>query len=248
MSIILNEREFAENALRDHILGAKPVETLSRVARYYYAEGYKKTEIGHKLEDFMLQCDPAVNIVKWQSTIDWVAKGADKLELIELDYIPVTQKELDVCGLLSGLQLPRLMFTLICLAKYGDAINEKNNGWVNREDKDVFRLANITTPVVRQSLMMNDLMTMGLIKFSKKVDNINTNVLCLDHKGEPALKISDFRNLGNQYMKYMGGPYFECTSCGLVIRRTNNNHLYCPDCAAEANRLKTRSWQKGLSL
>ena len=45
VNVILSERVFAENAIENRTLGNKPVETLSRIARYYYSEGYKKKEI-----------------------------------------------------------------------------------------------------------------------------------------------------------------------------------------------------------
>lgn len=236
MSIVLNERDFAIDALNRCSLDPKPLETLGRVAKYYSAEGYKKQEIRSLLEDFMLKCDPTINIVKWQDAIDRQIRAADKTTLIELDSIPVTKKELTVCDSLPGKQMRRLMFSLICLAKYSNAVSVKNDNWVNRQDKEIFKLANVVTSIKRQSLMLNDLREAGLVRFSRKVDNININVQCLDYDSEPLLQISDFRNLGYQYMRYCGEPYFECSSCGVVIKRTSNVQKYCRDCAIDINR------------
>lgn len=233
MSIILNERDYAEYALKNNYLSHKPTETLSRVAKYYYSEGFSKKDIHIKLEDFLLQCDPNTAIVKWQDTIDRQIKEAEKYPLVEIDGIPITKAELDICNKLEKKQSRRLMFALICLAKLSNIINTKNNNWVNRPDKEIFKLANIVTPIKRQSLMLNDLRELGLIKFSKKVDNININVTCINNDSDPILYISDFRNLGYQYLKYCGEPYFECQSCGITIKRANNCHKYCTDCASE---------------
>lgn len=240
MGIVLNEREFAEQALESYTLGSKPLETLGRIARYYTADGYKRGEICSLLEGFLLKCDPGINIVKWQDAIERQVKAASKFGLIEIDSIPITQAELDVCGALSGVQMKRLMFTLICLAKYSNAVNEKNNGWVNRPDIEIFKMANVVTSVKRQSLMLNDLRALGLIRFSRKVDNININVECIDYTGNAVLNIVDFRNLGYQYLRYCGEPYFECESCGIVIKRTNNSQRYCRECGIEINRQKSR--------
>lgn len=240
MSIVLNEREYAMAALQRCDLGAKPLETLGRIAKYYRSEGYKKTEIHRMLESFVLKCDPSINIVKWQDAIAKQVKGTDKYSLVEIDGIPITQKELDICNSLSGKQVKRLMFTLICIAKFNNAANDKNNGWVNRQDNEIFRMANVTTPIKRQSLMLNDLRELGLIRFSRKVDNININVTCIDDNGDPALIITDYRNLGYQYMKYCGEPYFECASCGIVVKRGSNIQKYCHDCAVDVNRQRAR--------
>lgn len=241
MSIVLNEREYVEKILDRCTLGIKPTETLSRVARYYSSQGFTKQNIRSELESFMIRCDASINLVKWQETIDRIVKGADKFPLIDIESVPITGKEIEVCDALDGVQPRRLMFTLICLAKYSDLVNDKNGGWVNRPDKEIFKLANVVTSIKRQSLMLNDFRAAGLIRFSRKVDNVNINVQCLDTSGDAVLEIKDFRNLGYQYMRFHGDPYIECEECGIVIKKRSNAQKYCHDCAIDVNRQRTRN-------
>lgn len=238
MNIVLNERAFVEEALSSLSLGTKPVETIGRVARYYYNEGYKKAEISALLEDFMIKCDPSINIVKWQSTIDHQANSADKYALVDVGSISVTKSEMDKIRSLNGWLLQRLMFTMLCLAKYGNAISESNNNWVNRKDRDIFSLANIAITTKRQSLMINDLWTTGYIGYSKVVDNVNLNVKIVDDDSPSVFQIYDFRNLGNQYMRYCGEKYIECQCCGVVVKERHGKQKYCSDCAVEVDRKK----------
>lgn len=238
-NIILNERACAEYALDNLSLGAKPIETLGRVARYYYSIGYKKKDIGSLLEDFMLKCDPAINIVKWQAAIDRQVSNADKYELIDISGISITRAEIDKIQQIDGKLLQRLMFAMLCLAKYGNAVNPKNNNWVNKKDKEIFSLANISLTTKRQSLMINDLWTMQYIGFSRVVDNININVKIIDDSSPTVLYISDFRNLGNQYMRYCGEKYIECECCGKVVKENHGKQHYCNECAIEIDRQKS---------
>lgn len=241
MSIVLNEREYVEKALDNCVLGPKPTETLSRIARYFFSvDGFKKADVYTELENFMLRCDPSINLVKWQDTLDRIVKVATKFPLIYIESVPITQKEMEICDSLDGVQSRRVMFTLICLAKYSDLVNEKNGGWVNRQDKEIFKLANVVTSIKRQSLMLNDFREAGLIRFSRKVDNVNINVPCIDNDGSAVLKVNDFRNLGYQYMRFHGGSYIECEECGLVIKRRSNAQKYCHDCAVDVNRQRAR--------
>ena len=237
-NIVLNEKACAEYALENFMLGTKPVETIGRVARYYHSEGYKKREIGSLLEDFMLKCDPTVNIVKWQSTIDRQVNSADKYGLIDIPGITVTKGEMEKIRSINGKLLQRLMFTMLCVAKYGNAISPINNNWVNRKDGEIFRLANIVITTKRQSLMINDLWSLEYIGYSRVVDNININVKIIDNASPPELIIDDFRNLGNQYMKYCGEKYIGCKCCGLTVRQNKNVQIYCPDCAVDVDRQK----------
>lgn len=239
INIVLNERDYAERMLEIRSLGQNPASTISKIAKYYHAEGYKRSEIERNLELFMVRCDPNINIVKWQGAIDYAVKSSSKYPLLDIDYIGITDSELKKIALLKKKMQAKLMFTLLCIAKYGNAVNPNNNNWVNYSDRDIFSMANIIITSHRQSLMMNDLMNAGYIKFSKVVDNVNTNVKIVDYDSPTVLKITDFRDLGNQYMRFLGDRYFECKCCGRVVKQKNNAQKYCASCASEMNNKKT---------
>lgn len=236
MVIVLNEYEWAEKMLNSHDLGKKPMETLARISKYYYANHYTKREIRKKLNAFLLQCDPNISLLQWSNVIDRVIKSVNKYPLIELDGVSITKDELEVIETLEGRQLKRLAFTLLCVAKYWDEVSPKNRHWVNTSDKDIIQMANINTSIKRQSMLFGQLHNAGLIQFSKKIDNLNVRVMFIK-EGEPAMYIQDFRNLGYQYLKYYGEPYFECENCGIVTRiqdpAKGRKQKYCPSCALE---------------
>lgn len=236
MSIVLNEYEWAERMVNNHELGKKPIETLSRVAKYYYANQYSKKEVRKLLDSFLTQCDPSVSLVHWSDTLDRVAKSVDKFPIICLDGIRITQKELERIESLGGKQARRLAFTLLCVAKYWDAVSASNNHWVNSPDKEIMQMANINTSVKRQSMMFGELRDAGFIRFSKKIDNLNVQVLFMED-GETAIHIQDFRNIGYQYLKHYGEPYFDCVNCGITVKiqepAKGRRQKYCPSCAVE---------------
>lgn len=240
MSIVLNEYEWAERMINNHDLGKKPMETLNRVAKYYLATGYSKREIRRMLDTFLVQCDPSVSLPNWSDTLDRVVKNADKYPIIRMDGVDVTVKELKTIEKLEGKQLQRLAFTLLCVSKYWDMVSQRNDHWVNSSDKEIMQLANINTSIKRQSAMFAKLREVGMLKFSRKIDNLNVQVTFIED-GEAALHIQDFRNLGYQYLKYRGGSYFECDNCGLTVKiqepARGRKQKYCPSCAIE---VKTR--------
>lgn len=236
MSIVLNEYEWAERMINSHELGKKPIETLSRVAKYYYANQYSKKDVRKLLDTFLTQCDPSVSLVHWSDTLDRVAKSVDKFPIIRLDGICITQKELEKIETLGGKQAKRLAFTLLCVAKYWDAVSDFNNHWVNSSDKEIMQMANINTSVKRQSMMFGELRDAGFIRFSKKIDNLNVQVMFMED-GETAMFIQDFRNIGYQYLKHCGEPYFDCVNCGITVKIQEpfkgRRQKYCPSCAVE---------------
>lgn len=234
MSIVLNEYEWAENVIRERALGKHPYETLSRVAKYYTYQNMKKSEVRQKLDEFMLECDPSVPLVAWSDTLDSAAKYASKYPLIMIDGISITKPELDIIDALPGKQLRRLAFTLLCIAKYLYIVAPSTDYWVSTPDNELMTMANINTSIRRQSSMFNQLKEAGLIRFSKKIDNLSVQVLFVCD-GDPALTITDFRNLGYQYLMYHGEPYFVCENCGITTKIQNPEHnrraKYCQECA-----------------
>ena len=235
--IVLNEIDWARDALQSNSLGSKPYETLCRVAKYYVHDGYTKQKIRKKLEDFLLRCDPKASIPKWSNTIDYAIKYAMKHPAVEIDGVQITNNEIKKISALSGKQIRRLAFTLLCLAKYYDIVNPNGDHWVNSEDNEIMRMANISTSIRRQSEMFHQLWKLGLIQFAKKVDNTNVRVLFVDDSDDVAMTITDFRNLGYQYLMYQGDPFFVCENCGIVTKIKNpdvgRKQKYCPSCAKE---------------
>lgn len=235
-SLVLNENEWAKEHIENLDIGDKPFETLRRVARYYLDNGCSTRETNKKLENFILLCEPGASLPKWFDRIDDALKSAAKHSAIDIEYISISRPEMEIIDELKSRQIRRLAFTLLCLAKYWDLIKPCNDHWVYCKDNEIMRMANINTSIKRQSAMYHTLNELGLIGFSKMVDNTNVRVRFITD-GNECLQISDLRNLGYQYLMCHGEPYYVCQNCGLTVKdRKKNNRCkpkYCSECAVE---------------
>lgn len=234
--IVLNENEWAKEQLEARELGKKPSETLRRIARYYLDEGYSAKDTRLKLDAFLIQCDPLSSLPKWSDTLDFAVNRANKYHAIEIESIYITDNEMKKIDSLDGKMTRRLAFTLLCLAKYWKHVIPDGDYWVNNGDNEIMSMANISTSIKRQCALYGTLRELGMIQFSKKVDNTSVKVLFVED-GETVLNIKDFRNLGYQYLMYHGEPYFECTNCGITTKIANpanrRRQKYCADCATK---------------
>lgn len=238
MSIVLREHDWAEEMIKSRTLGKKPSETLTRVARYYLDKGNNKNDVRRILDSFLLQCDPTSSLPKWSDALDFAVNKASKYEAVYIEEINITKPEMDIIDALDGKQIKRLAFTLLSLAKYWNTVTLHGDSWVNNKDSEIMNMANIHTSIKRQSTMYWSLREAGLIQFSRKVDNTNVRV-CFIKDGDTSLSVTDFRNLGYQYLKYHGEPYFECENCGITVRIKCNRQKYCSQCYEEVH-LKQR--------
>jgi len=236
MSIILKENEWAEQMIRDCELGKKPSETLQRVARYYLDNGYSKKEVRDKLDVFLIQCNPLASLPKWSDALDYAVKRALKFNAVNIDYIDISATEMAVVDARDRVQERRLAFTLLCLSKYWNIVNPQMNSWVVNKESEIMNLANVHTSSKRQGDMYFCMRRDGLLQFSKKIDNTNVRVLFGDNN-EPIMRVSDFRNLGYQYMMFKGGPFFVCENCGIITRvkhpDSGRPQKYCNTCAVK---------------
>lgn len=258
MNIILNEHEWAEEVILSRSLGKKPYETLNRIARYYFDGGSTLPEVRSILENFIIQCDARASLPKWSKTIDYAITAASKRDTIKIDAVRVTKSEMAKIDSIESRPLKRVAFALLCLAKYWDIVNKSTEHWVNNKDGEVMKMANISASVRRQSSMYRELKDLGLIQFSKRIDNTNVRVCFVDEESETAVDVSDFRNLGYQYLMYHGGPFVVCQNCGIVIKKNatakitldgrsspGGGRKYCPECQAQmAIRTKVNSVMK----
>ncbi|MCI1958990.1 MAG: hypothetical protein LKJ25_05125 [Clostridia bacterium] len=174
---------------------------------------------------------PRYNPVDWSSSIEKYAVKAAKYPLCECKGVWITENELKTIEEIHNKVLERLAFTLLCLSKFRNYRNSKNNNWVNYSNGEIYKLACINTTAFDKDLKFNQLRELGLIEYAKKVDNLNIKVLYIDDESENKLFISDFRKLGYEWRLYKGEKYIRCADCGILVKKNSNRNKYCKDCA-----------------
>lgn len=178
------------------------------------------------------------NEVKWDATLEKIIHQSKKYPLVEVDYICITKNEIETIQSIKSKPMQRIAFTLLCLAKFYNLAHENNNDWANSKLNDIFNIAHVQVPKIKKPLMINDLKNLGLIEYSKKVDNVNVNVQFIDNNSEVVLKINDFRDLGYEYDYYCGGRFIRCVECDRLVRVNvkDNSTTRCNECQQKYRR------------
>lgn len=234
--IILNEKKYAIECLENGFVGRKPFFTLSIIAKYYYyCLNYKKSKIEMLLNNFMFKnysIGYQSDRLSWQDTIEKIVKKVNNYTLLELDGVKITKSELKTISGIGNPNKERVMFTILCLAKFGIARNPQSNGWVNTDSKEIFKMARVSCKAKERELYIGDLCDRGLLELPKRNDNVSLRVTFIDD-GDEELFISDFRELGYEYLKYKGENFIRCAECEILTRgNKNGTKRYCKDCAA----------------
>jgi hypothetical protein len=236
--ISLNEQEDAERYKDEYDLGKDAYNKLVVIAKDCFTNlGYGEKRTHDALCEYISRRGKSPLLNYWSDMIDAAVKRAKKQKLIVIDSIPISKSELDRIDKLDGVMMRKLAFTLLCLSKYRDLIVDDNNHWICFEDKDIMSMANVKVSLIRQAELYRRLKDLGYLQFPKKQDSISMRVLFGDEEQhDPVINITNFKNLGYQYLKYKGEPYFECECCGTTVKRSHPEakrpQKYCDKCAA----------------
>lgn len=204
-------------------------------ARYLYHEkGLRKTDIIKELNDFMDKHYPRYNPVDWDTSLKKYANKSGKYPLCECRGVWITENELKTIEEIHDKVLERLAFTLLCLAKFRNFRNPKNNNWVNYSNGEIYSIACINATAFEKDIKFSKLKELGLIEYAKKVNNLNIQILYIDDNSEKKLFIYDFRKLGYEWRLYKGEKYIRCSDCGILVKKTSNRKKYCKDCKENA--------------
>lgn len=232
--IITNERKYAERLLESKTIGENVYSTISLLARYYrHVLHSGKQQSVKAVTEFLNFAYPKYSNEK--AVIDeHIEKSVNRARyypLVECDGVWITKNEMKRIQSIHGKPLQRLAFTLLCLAKFGNTKNGNNNGWVNVDAKEIFTLARIPCTAIERYERMYELGRIGLIEFAKRNDNLNCRVTFISDD-QRILFVSDFRELGYEYLRFCGEHITPCQECGTLIRNNKfGNKKYCAKCA-----------------
>ena len=248
MSVVLNETKQAEYIIEKGEVGTKPTSILFLLGKYYrQKENLDKDQTINKLNEFMVKNYKNYNPALWEEGIEDIAKKANKYPLREIDSIGITQSELDKIAELHNIKYEKLLFTMLCYAKLYNTISENNNGWVNTDIQELYRIARVTVKYRKDKfLFLNDIEKTGLISFSSKNDNLNLKVNFFNMNDKSVLEISDFRELGYEYLNYVGdGNFVRCSECKRLVRKKSKKDFstkYCKECATMVQNQQKHEW------
>lgn len=232
----MNEYTYAENLLNKQDLkacdlGNKPSSTLNLLARYYREIGKNDDEIKECLSDFLNRClKDKYKESKWIDSIFYQVIKSKKYNLKKVDNVIVTKSEMEIIQSVKGKSRQKVLFTLLILAKYYNAVSDKNKNWTNLEYKKIFKLANVQLSIQNQALLINDLYNCGFVNVSKNVGKPNIQVNFVDNESDTVLTITRLKDLGKEYLMFCGEDYIRCQKCGTLVKNYKNTNKYCKAC------------------
>ena len=177
-------------------------------------------------------------------------KKAKKRDFKYIDNITITKNELDKIKSLNNIREEKIMFVLLCMAKYQSVFMGFTDGLVKYTITDLCKYARISVPADKREYILHDILLKGFISCPKKNDTKCLRVNFIEKDGEPELILNeiDCQELAYVYLRWKNGSGFKrCRKCGRLMSSRNkkdlcpyceqlvqdNNHIWCIDCGEE---------------
>lgn len=236
MDIVLNEKKYAENLINTKQFDEEsfPIELGILIRYLYHFKELRRAGVLQFLNELMPESNIDYSEADWMQHIERCVVRAKKRPPLEIEYIPISKIELEAIHAVQDSQKERLLFTLLVLAKFNNLKSgrERNNDWVNFDEKTIFKLARVACPLKDRDKMIFELKECGFISNSKKITSLNLKVNFID-ESETALKITDMRELGFQYLETLPNNLVRrCSRCGkpYKLKKKTERAGLCPLC------------------
>jgi hypothetical protein len=240
MKLILNEINEVKDSLENGVIDSrKPTNTVRLLAKYYNTLGKSEQQIIDDLEAFMSKNFPNYVKVLWEDLIENIAKQAIKADrpLVNVNEVYVYEAEVEFIQSLENEKIQKLVFTYLIYAKIFNQINPLNNDWVaGKHRSEIFKDANVADTGTKQLYLLHDLIKEDILYTAKSITNNSLNVgNYISKDGEVALTITDFRQLGLQWLLYIGTKGIgKCDECGVLFKhnpKAKKKAKVCKECA-----------------
>lgn len=236
--LILNEEKYAKSIYDGQNEEEKSViSKIGYITRYLLnVENKSDDEIYKNSVEWMQKYHNNFEESCYSNLISDAIKRAHKQPFYNIDYIKITQSELDVISSLDNLRAEKILFVLLCMAKQQSISMGFTNGLVRYYITDLCKMARISVPAEDREYILHNIIQYGFLDYPKKNNTKCLFVTFIDNIGEPVLNLdeTDCKELAYVYLnwKNKGNGYGCCDCCNRLMKKSKKNpKRFCEDCS-----------------
>lgn len=245
--MIMNEKERVESLLKMGDFSSSDYHEVRLIIRYYISELKMsiREEILEKIKIFLEEKMTDYYEWEWEDKLESIIKEElrNQTPITSIGSIYVTHEEIDIIRKLKNQTQRKLLFTLIMYARYNALKRGIETEWASAPNQqDIFKSANINhLTVLKQNLVVKELLDMELISQSKHMRKLNLKVNCLYNEGSIAFWVTSFEDMGNlieDYINFNYNGYKKCEVCGKLYKpkAKDTRSKYCTSCKKEVQK------------
>ena len=216
--IIMNEENEVFSLLNDGLKNKDLYQSLDLLSRYYLVElKYDKFQIYNNLEIFLKSNVIDYNKCDYTQILEYFSENNNTRKLTKVKSIKLYTSELNIIEGLKDKKLEKIAFVLLVISKFNHQVNPNNKYWCNLSLAEINELSKIHSSISNLCHFLNQLYSLGLIDYNKKMLKNNIQVKYYN-KGCKfvAMEIKTFENLIYEYLNYRNPHIFIRNNNGVL--------------------------------
>ena len=202
---------------------------------------YSSEELKHKMIEFCKNFNSQFNVSKSESLFVNVLKSLEDQNSFEfMSHINISQNEIKSLIQLNNFKKQKVLFIMLCLAKWRNADFIYLNSGSSIKVSDIFELAKVKCTKKEQFRMLHELNNESFIDIQLK-PILKCIIPICDTNSENIISFDIDDNLIFHWENYIL-PH--CEICGKPFERKSNRQKYCSECAKKVKNEQNKSYKK----
>lgn len=237
--IIWDEYKYGQQIIKQQTVKTKKwqYKELNCLAKYMMYHGCDTEDI---IDEMYACCQDNLRNLKEDnrdSEFLSIIYKAGKRDIIKDRKIILYKSELDTITALNDINMEKAAFIFLVYSKW---LGLKWFGMKDADLKKEAKMTNLNTTKLydtyyklnNRGLFKSDVIRVRKTMFRRRSGVAHMrSATFLATSGEIAFEIDNYINVIYKYLNYKNGGYFECKKCGGMVKRRNNRHTFCAECA-----------------
>lgn len=228
------ERDIADAVESNSMDFSNPRNVIWILALYYIK--IKQVDVKNVLNlivKYMSEHDPNFYYEQYLSDIKKCINKASKYEIKNVGTIKITTSEMDIIKSFDDIKKEKIVFVLVALAKYFNALYGHDRDCLFAKTSDIFKHARVVIPASERDYYLHFAYESGVLLPNFSVGANMQLVGIVSHKDDDEVVLElneyDYKELAYTYLNYKDGGYKRCATCGawFKIKSSEPGTLYC---------------------
>lgn len=227
------ERDIVNAVESNQMDFSNPRKAIWTLAQYYVSIHNNDDKVAFEnIKNYIEQHDDNFYYEQYISDINKCIRKAKKYELKNIDCIVITKSEMDIIQSFNDIKKEKIVFVLIALAKYFNALYGNDRDCCFAKTRDIFKYARVVIPTNERDYYLHFAYESGVLLPNFSIGSNMQLVGVVSHTEEESVLVLDeydYKELAYAYLNYKNGGYKKCKECGawFKVKSSEPNLKYC---------------------
>lgn len=220
------------NAVESNLMDfSNPRGAIWTLALYYVnLKKIDDEEVFNSIISYISNNDDTFYYEQYLSDIKKCIDKAKKYKIKNIDNIVITKTEMDKIKSFNDIKKEKIVFVLVALAKYFNALYDHNKDCLFAKTSEIFKYARVVIPASERDYYLHFAYESGVLlpNFNIGSNMQLVGIISHDDNDEVVLTLNeyDYQELAYTYLNYKNGGYKRCKTCGRWFK-INPGEIYC---------------------